>query len=101
LKIKSDFSGLDEFHRKLKSLDGTNRVSFAELFDRNFMVAHTNFSSFEDLLEAGGYDANSEEDFLAIPDDEFDEHIRSVTKFSSWEEMQQQAAANWMKKKLL
>jgi hypothetical protein len=99
--------GFDEFSKELKRLsknakrlDGENNVSFTELFTREFMVKYTDFSSFEELLEAGNFIVNSQEDFEAIPDDVFDEHIKSVTKFSSWREMLEKASAEWVEKKL-
>ena len=67
------------------------QVSFDVLFNANFMTTHTNFKSFDELLNAGGFIVNSQEDFKAIPDDIFDEHIKKFTEFNSWQEMMQVA----------
>lgn len=99
--------GLDELSNQLeklsqnaKELDGEHQVSLSELFDKNFMSKYTNFLTFDELLEAGNFIVNCQEDFESIPEDELDEHIKLVTKFSSWEEMQGDAAEIWIEKEL-
>ena len=92
---------IKKISKNAKELNGSNEVSFVELFDKSFMNEHTNFSSFEELLESGNFIVNSPEDFEAIPDKEFDVHINTTTKFSSWEEMYSEAAADWALKNLL
>lgn len=64
------------------------------------MVKYTTFSSFDELLEAGNFIVNSEEDFLAIPDDLFDSHISSVTNFKAWQNMLDKATELWVEKEL-
>jgi hypothetical protein len=96
-KISKRLSRLSE---NARNLDGRNQVSFAELFTRDFMMKYTSFTSFEQLLESGNFVVNSLEDFEDIPDDVFDRHIRSVTKFSSWQEMLIKASEEWVKEKL-
>lgn len=86
--------GFDELEKRLKQfqknankLAGTSNVSFDKLFTPAFMSKYTDFSSFEELLEKGGFVVNSQEDFENIPDDEFDQHIHKNTKFDKWEDM--------------
>lgn len=100
-------TGLDKLQRQLRdlsnrarALDGTHQVPFDELFSPDFMQRHSSHADFESLLKAGGYEVNSQEDFEAIPDEEWEEHIRRHTQFSSWQEMQETAAGAWMTKKL-
>lgn len=89
MSIKSDFSGLEKAIKNMqKTVENLNgEVSFDVLFNRNFMTSNTKFSSFDDLLTKGGFEVNSQEDFAAIPDDEFDKFISENTNFSSWDEM--------------
>ena len=101
--IKFELKGLDTMERKLgdlarraQELDGKHSVSFGELFNPDFMSRHTAHADLESLLAAGNYEVNSKEDFEAIPDDEWDDHIRHHTQFPNWEEMQKTAAAEWM-----
>lgn len=99
--------GLDKLKNELKSLEknakrlhGSNDVSFDELFSSKFMSSYTNHSNFEALLEAGGYSVETQEDFEAIPEDDWDSHIREHTRFETWLDMQQKAAEEWITKQL-
>lgn len=99
--------GFDELSKELKKisknakrLDGVNEIPFDDLFTKQFMLKYTNFSTFDELLEAGNFIVNSEEGFLAIPDDLFDDHIRSVTKFKTWQSMLDKATELWVDKEL-
>ncbi|WP_217523241.1 hypothetical protein [Pleurocapsa sp. PCC 7327] len=72
----------------------------AEFFTPSFMQSYTQFSSFESMLQASGFSVESAEDFLAIPETEWDEFISQRTQFSNWQEMQKAAAAELMNKKV-
>ena len=102
MSVKFELHGMDELKKKLeeaaKSISGP--VSFSELFPTDFMNHYTNFSSFDELLTNGGFKVESQEDFRAIPDDLFDEHIAQTTKFENWEEMKQCAGTEYAKKNL-
>lgn len=100
------FDGLDELideledlQSKAENLDGME-VSFEELFNKSFMERYTKFSTFEDLLLAGNFKVESEEDFLAIPDDVFDLHISQNTSFDDWEDMLSKAQEEYIAKEL-
>jgi hypothetical protein len=88
----------DDLKRKVNALPKT--VSFPDLFNPDFMRRHTRVPTIEALFEVGGFDVNSMEDLKAIPDDAWEANIRAHTSFQSWEEMQQVAGAEWIKKKL-
>lgn len=101
------FKGFDELQRELKQLeqrakelDGTHEVSFSELFTPHFMRTYTRHQSFDDLLDAGGFDVKTTEDFEAIPDDVFDAHIAAYTNFSCWEDMLGKATEIYVNAKL-
>ena len=105
--MEMKITGFDEFEKKLKKiqsdvneLSGERQVSFIELFDSDFMGKNTKFQSFEELLEDGGFVVNSPEDFAAISDDEFDEHVSKTTDFDSWRDMQAKAAEKYYVKKM-
>jgi hypothetical protein len=102
-----ELEGLDELKNKLNDIarradgmDGENEVPVTELCNPSFMKEHTSYSSFEDLLEDGGYEVTSPEDFEAVPDDEFDQHIQRNTSFDSWEGMMGAAVQAWAAKEL-
>ena len=104
MKIK--MTGFDKMHRNLdrlarnaKALHGRHEVSFEELFGPRFMQANTKYESFEALLEASPFKVETKEDFAAIP--KWDDFIREATRFGSWEEMMQAAAAEYAKCRLM
>ena len=103
IKIK----GLDKLEKQLKQmqkgakeLSRTKQVSFSELFTTSFMKKYTSFSSMDELLNAGGFKVESQEDFEAIPDTELDRHIASTTKFKNWKDMLNEATTQYAAKKL-
>lgn len=99
--------GLDKLEKQLKQMEKgakelsrTKQVSFGELFTVSFMTKYTSFSTMDELLKAGGFNVESQEDFEAIPDAEFDRHIAATTKFKSWEDMLSEATSQYAAKKL-
>jgi len=102
-----EIRGLDEVRRKLdrlskhtQALSGSHDIAASELFTRTFMRLHTKVASFDALIEAGGFKVESQADFEAIPDAEWENVIRSHTSFSSWHEMQEKAAHDHFIKRL-
>jgi hypothetical protein len=49
---------------------------------------------------ASPFKVETKEDFEAIPDDEWNTYIASNTSFESWEEMQHQAAGEYVAKQI-
>jgi hypothetical protein len=86
--------------RNLRSLEQTRSISFAELFTTEFMRAHTQVRSFDELLSVSGFEVSSAEDFRAIPDAEWEVLIRARTSLGSWAEMQQAAAQEYARRRL-
>lgn len=100
-------TGLDKLEKQLKQMEKgakelseTKHVSFGELFPASFMRKYTSFSSMDELLDAGSFKVESQEDFEAIPDAEFDKHIAANTRFKSWEDMLGEATSQYAAKKL-
>ena len=91
---------LNDLQRNADDLSNGINVSFAELFPCTFMQKHTQFSSIDELVSAGGFKVESKEDFESIPDDEFNKHIASTTQFESWDDMINEAASQYAFKKL-
>lgn len=101
------FDGLDELQRELKKMQqaveklGEERsVPFEDLFTAEFMDEYTDFPSIDDLLNAGGFNAETDEDFEAIPEDKLDAFIARVTRFSTWEEMLSEATQAYLSDQL-
>lgn len=91
---------LRDLERRAKNLHGENAVPFDELFNPSFMSRNTQHSTISAFLEASGFKVESQADFEAIPADEFDQFVRTNSRFSSWEEMLQEAGQEWIKGKL-
>lgn len=92
--------GLERLQRNAERLDGENSVPLAELFDPTFMRTHTEFTSFEEMLEESPWEIETQDDFEAIPEPEFDVFVREHTGFTSFEEMQQVAGNEWVRREL-
>lgn len=99
--------GLDELQNNLKSLadkaqdlDGQHNVPVSELLTSSFLSRHTRFSSTKDLFEASGFKLESSEDLAAIPDDQWDDFIRSISNFENWQAMLGAAVKEWTAKQL-
>lgn len=58
----------------------------------------TEFESFETLLEASQWEVEDQEDFEAIPEDDFDTYLNENTDFPSWEVMFQTAAKRFFER---
>lgn len=99
--------GLDELQKKLddlaknaEALDGEHSVPVSELLTDDFIAKHTSFASTDAMFEASGFKIETQEDFAAIPDDEWDTFIRSVSSFDDWQSMLGAAGQEWAVRKL-
>src|SRR4051812_48234134 len=91
---------LNDLKNKIESISGEQSVPISELLTPNFLATCSTFASVDEMFERSGFKVESQEDFAAIPDDPWDEFIRSNTSFLSWREMLQAAGAAWAKNKL-
>ncbi len=101
------FDGFDELKRKLEGLarrverlGGERELAFKELFPPSFMRSYTKFGTIEEMLTASPWKVESQEDFKAIPDAEWDEFVRQATRFQSWEKMLGQAVEEYVGREL-
>ena len=92
--------GLDQMIRNAEEIDGKHQVKLVDLMNPAFISTHSKFTDFDALLAASGFKVDSAEDFAAIPDDEWDDYIKSNTDFENWLEMQKTAGAEYMRSKL-
>lgn len=99
--------GLDQFQRNLRKLQekaekigGTRIVPIDELLTPTFVSRFTDFNNFQELVDASGFQVNSQEDFDSIPDEEWDAYIAKNSLFSSWEDMLNTAFAEQVKQQL-
>ncbi|WP_107923466.1 hypothetical protein [Lysinibacillus parviboronicapiens] len=100
------FDGFDELEKELKSVGQAAQkldsleVSFDELLNKAFMSKYTKYNSFDEFLKAGNFIVETQEDFEAIPDDEFDVHVVNHSSFEDWQTMLDTASSEYFVKKL-
>ena len=87
---------LGELVKNAEAIDGVNKITLDELFNTGFMKKRTRFSSTDGLFCSDGISVNSADDLNAILGDEFDQYLRQVTSFSSWNEVVETAYAEWV-----
>jgi len=101
-----EIKGLKEAQEKLKKLsedaeqlDGQS-VALSEVLTDVFIQNNSSCDSLDDLIKASGFTVESQADFEAIPDDEWDDFISKITNFDSWQEMINSAGAIYARSKL-
>lgn len=91
---------LDGFAKKAEELDQQGGVSVSELLTDSFISQNTSFASAEEMFKASGFKVETQENFAAIPDADWDSYIRSVSSFDDWKSMLGAAAPEWVRRKL-
>lgn len=99
----------DNFARELEKaieketelrLGQKNEIPFEELFTEQFMQLYTEFDSIWAFLDESPWTVESQEDFKAIPDDEFDDYVNEHTDFPRWKTMYKTAGKKYMERQL-
>lgn len=98
-------TGLDEFRRKLDRLsrnaqNANGPAAFDDLFPPEFMRRHTDFTTIQAMADASGFKIESQEDFEAIPEPEWDAFIRERTRFATWQDMMAEAGREYVVRRL-
>jgi hypothetical protein len=100
-------TGFDQFEKQLtdlqqraERLEGTHTVSMEQLLTPEFLRSVSSFSSFTEMCEASGFKVESQEDFAAIPDADWDAFVARTTRFAKWEDMLQEAGVEYTKRQL-
>ena len=93
--ISFDDSKLKELQRRVKGLNGEHKIPLEELLPDNFIRECTNFNSLQEMVDSCGIEKLNEPN-----DPEFIKFISTHTKFSTWEEMRDEAISRYFKAKL-
>lgn len=91
---------LADLSRRASELHGEQNIPLSELMPPEFVSAHSEVPSLQELFDASPFTISSIEDFKAIPDAAWDTFIDEKTSFSTWREMQEAAVRDWTRKKL-
>lgn len=95
-----DNRGFQELQNRLQALGERSNAALTEVLSPAFMTAHTRFPTFEAFIEAGNFGVQTADDFLALPAEPWEAHVRAMTPFASWAEMQQVAGREWIARQL-
>lgn len=86
--------------KKLNQIEGKHTYTFKELFNDEFMQAHTNCLDISSFLDDSGLDFSSQEAFRNIDESELDKYISSHSDFDSWHDMKLSATKEIISKQL-
>jgi len=91
---------LDDLAKKAGEIDGKHNVPMNELLTPEFVSVHTRFANADEMFDESGYKIETQEDFSSIPEEKWDDFIRSISSFSDWNAMLSKAGEAWATKKL-
>ena len=94
MEVKIDAHELDDLQTELEKLDEGIEISTDDLMNDDFIRRHTDFNSWEEMLDAGGV-----EDGDNILSEEFSAFIAENTRFADFDELAGEAAAEHIAKK--
>ena len=77
----------EDLEKKVDGLSQENNILLGELFTPHFMMKYSQFSSFDEMVEKSGFKVDTQKDFEAIDDIEWDNYVQKTTKISNWQEM--------------
>jgi len=104
MKFNFEIKGLDKLQkkikkleRKVKSIEGKRQVKLTELLTDSFIRNNSDYNSIQNMVDSFPREIDSEKDFDSK---EWDEFVRTKSKFNSWGKMLQAAHGEWVKKKL-
>ena len=90
---------LNDIQKKAEAINKQS-VPISEVLTPTFLQRFTPFASADEMYEASGFKIETAEDFAAVPGDEWDGFIRSVSSFPDWQSMLDKAGKEWATKKL-
>ena len=91
LKFEEAMSALEQIVRQLES----GNVPLDELLNSNFMMKYTQFQTAQEFADTSSFDFSNIE---SIDSNDLDKFVSAHTKFTSWQEMLNHAAAEWIQK---
>lgn len=86
--------------KKLNDIEGKRTYTFKELFNDEFMQAHTNSPDISSFLDASGLDFSSQESLRNIDEFTLDEYISTHSDFQSWHDMKFVASKEMISRQL-
>ncbi|MEC5342143.1 hypothetical protein ABRZ24_05925 [Brenneria populi] len=82
-------SNIPQMTKNLEELENNPlQVTLSESINSEFLAGCSNFTSLEDMFSKSGFKIETQEDFAAIPDDEWDNFIAANTTYENWHDLQ-------------
>lgn len=75
------------------------KLPLDQLLSGSFLQKFTPFESLTELLQSGGFSAESAEELKSLPQDQLNEHVTKTTSFSSLKDMLVKAAEFYSQRK--
>jgi len=100
MKITIDKSGHQQLLKNIAELTATTELRLVDKMPPEFVSAHSSYADLDDLFKSSGFKYETPEEFAAIPDEDWNNFIRTNTDFESWEEMQMVAHHEFIKGKM-
>lgn len=100
MTINSDFSGLKKLKNNVEEIQEQGGFSLAEILNDRFIQNATPFNNLNELFEKGGFKFESVEEFEALPEDELNSFIASISNYSTFQEMIRAATMYFTRNKL-
>ena len=75
-------------------------VPMSELLTPEFVSRNTRFANADEMIWASGLRIESAGDFDALPNDEWNDFIRSESHYTSWKAMTRVASGEWTWRRL-
>jgi hypothetical protein len=86
--------------RRARRVHGEHNIPIKDLLAPKFLHKCSRFKSADELFDASGFTVESNEDFAAIPDAEWDAFICKSTSYANWQDMLGAAATEWTSREL-
>lgn len=91
---------LDDVAKRFQDLDAEASAALPDIVTDDFVSRHTSFATLDEMFTASGFQVETQEDFAALPVNEWNEFIRSVSGFDGWQSMLGAAGQEWARRKL-
>lgn len=97
--VQQAIDQLKQVKENLKNVEGSHAYTFREIFNDDFMSAHTKFSNISDFLKASGM--NFDSGLHGVDINELDSFISGNSDFANWEEMKSAAGKSLIESKII
>jgi len=92
---------LKKIEKKAKELEKEKEIPLIEIMTNDFMKKHTRHDSFENFIAHSGVLPDGKELTKEILNsNEFNQYVKTTTKFKSWENMLDTASTEYIQKQL-